>query len=117
MLIAAVLAASIAVCEPPPARRFHCVHDGDTVWWHGEKIRIADIDAPELNGRCEAERRLAIQSRDRLIALLNSRSNVKVTRTGTDRYGRTLATFGSIGDQLIREGLATRWPRRKDWCR
>lgn len=115
--LAAALAAAIAPCEPPPARRWHCVHDGDTVWWQGEKIRIADIDAPELKGRCEREARLALASRDRLVILLNSGRPPQLRRTGTDRYGRTLARFGGIGDQLIREGLASRWPQRRDWCR
>jgi len=117
MLLSAALAASIAVCAPPPARRFHCVHDGDTVWWQGEKIRIADIDAPELKGRCPRESRLARTARDRLVELLNRNPRVKLTRTGTDRFGRTLARFEGIGDQLISEGLASRWPQRRDWCR
>ena len=33
-----LLVAALAVCAPGP--RDHCVHDGDTVWWEGEKIRI-----------------------------------------------------------------------------
>jgi endonuclease YncB( thermonuclease family) len=33
------------------------VVDGDTFWFRGEKIRIADIDTPELSPpRCERER-------------------------------------------------------------
>lgn len=115
MLLALTAAASIAVCEPPPARRWHCVHDGDTVWWQGEKIRISDIDAPELAGKCEAERRQALAARDRLVALLQARP-VTIRRTGKDRFGRTLARFGSLGEQLVREGLASRWPNRTDWC-
>lgn len=116
MLLALSAAAAITVCAPPPAHRFHCVHDGDTVWWQGEKIRLVDIDTPELTGTCEAERRLAIAARDRLVQLLRARP-IEPRRTGRDRYGRTLARFGGIGDQLIREGLAVRWPNRKDWCR
>lgn len=115
---APLLLGAIAVCPPPGsagAPRHHCVHDGDTVWWHGEKIRIADIDTPELQGRCRQERALAIAARDRLVQLLNA-GPVTVRRTGTDRYGRTLARLGGAGDQLIREGLATRWPHRRDWC-
>jgi len=50
-----LIAAALAVCAPGP--RDNCVHDGDTVWLAGEKIRIADIDTPELNGKCEHERR------------------------------------------------------------
>jgi endonuclease YncB( thermonuclease family) len=116
---APMLLGAIAVCPPPPARRHHCVVDGDTVWWQGEKIRIADIDTPELSGRCEAERRRARAARDRLVALLNARP-VTIERTGTDRYGRTLARFrsrtGMVGEQLVSEGLAARWPGRLDWC-
>lgn len=117
MLLFTALAISISVCEPPPAKRWHCVHDGDTVWWQGEKIRIADIDAPELKGRCKKETRLAIRARDRLVVLLNSGRPIELHRTGVDRYGRTLARFDGIGEQLIREGLASRWPQRRNWCR
>lgn len=119
MLLALIAASAIAVCAPPPARRWHCVVDGDTLWWHGEKIRIAEIDAPELTGRCAAERRRARAARDRLVALLDGHKLV-IRRTGTDRFGRTLAQITSsgtsIGEQLLREGHATRWPGRKDWC-
>ena len=116
MLFTALAAAAIAVCPPPgQGARHHCVHDGDTIWWQGEKIRLADIDTPELDGRCKAERELALAARDRLIVLLGER-RVRINRVGKDRYGRTLARIGTVGDQLISEGLATRWPRRKDWC-
>lgn len=119
MLLALATAASIALC-PVTGPRHHCVVDGDTLWWQGEKIRIADIDAPEMNGRCRAERALAIAARDRLAQLVNAGS-VTIRRTGKDRYGRTLARLstrrGSIGEQLIAEGLASPWPKRRDWCR
>src|SRR5688572_20902271 len=37
----------------------NCVVDGDTLWLGGQKIRVADIDAPETHGpRCAAEARL-----------------------------------------------------------
>ena len=114
LLIAAVL----AVCAPGP--RDNCVHDGDTAWIEGEKIRIADIDTPELNGKCEYERRLALRARNRLVELLNS-GKFEIVRTGRDRYGRTIATLHrsgrSIGDQLVSEGLARKWSgRREPWC-
>lgn len=53
--------------------RTTCVKDGDTFWLSGEKIRIADIDAPELSSpRCEAERIKGENSRGRLLELLNT---------------------------------------------
>ena len=34
----------------------NCVVDGDTIWYRGSKIRIADIDTPETHRpRCAAE--------------------------------------------------------------
>ncbi|MXP41854.1 thermonuclease family protein [Altererythrobacter soli] len=100
--------------------RENCVVDGDTFWSAGEKIRIADIDTPEINGKCASEKERARQARDRLGALL-SRGEFVVHRQGTDRYGRTLAvvTSGgrSVGDVLVSEGLARTWSgRREPWC-
>lgn len=114
-----LIAAALAVCAPGP--RDNCVHDGDTVWIEGKKIRIAEIDTPELNGKCELERRLALRARNRLVELLNA-GEFEIVRTGRDRYGRTLATLHksgrSIGDQLVSEGLARTWSRRRGpWCR
>jgi endonuclease YncB( thermonuclease family) len=115
MFLTALAAAALTIC-PPSGARHHCVHDGDTLWWRGEKIRIAEIDTPELNGRCPAERAKARAARARLVQLLNA-GPVRFERTGKDRYGRTLAKFGPVSETLIAEGLATRWPKRKDWCR
>lgn len=109
------VALAIAVCAPPPTPRVTCVVDGDTVWINREKIRLLDIDAPEMQGRCPAERALAIRARDRLVVLLRAR-DVKIERDGKDRYGRTLARIDDVGAQLVREGLARRWGDRRGWC-
>lgn len=115
LLFAAV---ALTICAPGP--RDNCVVDGDTFWHAGEKIRIADIDAPELNGRCSGEIQRAILAQERLLALLNS-GPFEIHRRGKDRYGRTLAIVanarGSLGDQLVREGLARTWSgQREPWC-
>ncbi|MBY6015131.1 thermonuclease family protein [Qipengyuania gaetbuli] len=112
------LAAAFSICAPGP--RDNCVVDGDTFWIAGEKVRIADIDAPEMNGRCPYERRLAIASRDRLHQILNS-GEFKLHREGQDRYGRTLAVVTidgySVGDALVTEELARTWSgRQASWC-
>src|SRR4051812_41715477 len=42
---------------------YNCVVDGDTIWLKGEKIRIADIDAPETHEpRCASEKELGDQA-------------------------------------------------------
>ena len=113
-----ILAAALAICASGP--RDHCVHDGDTVWIEGEKIRLADIDTPELNGKCASERALALRVRNRLVRILNA-GPYAINRSGTDRYGRTLAILHrsgrSVGDQLVSAGLARTWSgRREPWC-
>jgi micrococcal nuclease len=40
-----------------------CVVDGDTFWLEGEKIRIADIDTPEISEpKCDAEYQLGMKA-------------------------------------------------------
>lgn len=114
-----VLSIAIAVC-PAQGVRVTCVHDGDSFVVDRERIRIADIDTPELDGQCERERELSLRARDRLVVILNS-EEYSIRRQGQDRYGRTLAIVtnsrGSIGDQLVAEGLARTWSgRREAWC-
>lgn len=53
-------------------RRVTCVVDGDTFWFQRQKIRIADIDAPELSPpRCADERKRGEAAKLRLLELLN----------------------------------------------
>lgn len=105
------------------------VHDGDTIRCGAERIRVANIDAPELPGspRCDAARVRQLagsrnpawcdyqrgqQARDALAAFLAT-GPVMVIRYGTDRYGRTLARLmvnGKDAGQYLRSlGLARRW--------
>ena len=115
-----------------PAARFglcdsgitpNCVTDGDTFRFGGEKIRIADIDAPETHpSRCAREAELGERATLRLQQLLSEASfELHATGRDTDRYGRKLrvVTRGgrSLGDVLVAEGLARTWTgRREPWC-
>lgn len=96
--------------------------DGDTFWLEGEKIRVADIDTPELRGRCPEEKALAVRATERMEALLNE-GPFELHRVGRDedRYGRKLRVVTregrSLGDRLVAEGLARTWTgRREPWC-
>ena len=115
------LAASFALCAESP--RTTCVVDGDTFWLNGEKVRIADINAPETHqAGCAAEQALGDRSARRLIKLLNAGPfELAVEGRATDRYGRALRVVRrsgqSVGGQLVSEGLAEPWRgRRSDWC-
>jgi endonuclease YncB( thermonuclease family) len=98
------------------------VTDGDTFRVREERVRIANIDTPEMPGRarCDSEAQLALAAKARLGQLL-SHGDIRLSRQGLDRYGRTLATVsagsGDVGEQLVRERLAQRWMGRKaTWC-
>ncbi len=105
--------------------RYTCVVDGDTIWHRGEKIRIADINTPELSDpQCPREAQLAKRATERLTELLNEGPFEIRTQTfgdDTDRYGRSLRVLvrdgESIGDVLVREGYAETWKGyRSGWC-
>lgn len=100
------------------------VIDGDTFDYGGMRVRVADIDTPEVDGRCPHETRLAGRATRRMRALLAA-GPFELSRLPNgrdeDRYGRKLriVTRGgrSLGDQLVAEGLARTWTgRREPWC-
>ena len=105
--------------------RVNCVVDGDTFWFGGAKIRMADINTPEVSEpQCAREAALGRAATARLHALLNAGPFVlgpNPDGRDRDRYGRLLRTVSrggeSLGAVLVREGLAETWQgRRGSWC-
>ncbi|MEO8175455.1 MAG: thermonuclease family protein [Sphingomicrobium sp.] len=101
----------------------NCVVDGDTLWLGGQKIRVADIDAPETHGpRCPAEQELGDRATQRLRQLLNGGAvSLQAIDRDIDRYGRKLRIVlvdgRSVGDILVDEGLARPYAGgRRPWC-
>jgi endonuclease YncB( thermonuclease family) len=124
----AVRAVTQAKIETATARFFgtchtgggtNCVVNGDTIWLDGEKIRIADIDAPETHpSRCAEEARLGHAATMRLQVLLNAGPvELASADRDTDRYGRKLRIVTqhgrSVGAVLVDEGLARPWEGRR----
>ena len=104
------------------ARR-NCVVDGDTFWYAGEKIRVADINTPEVSEpACPREAELGRAATGRMHALLNEGPfTLEPVDRDRDRYGRLLRTVTrggeSLGGVLVREGLAEEWQGyRGSWC-
>jgi micrococcal nuclease len=101
----------------------NCVVDGDTIWYRGTNIRIADIDTPETHSpRCDEEAELGEEATDRLQDLMNAGAfSIQNIDRDTDKYGRQLRVLTrngeSIGGMLVDEGLA-RWYEggRRPWC-
>lgn len=107
-------------CEPSEIR----VWDGDSIrlgsTYQSVAVRLFNIDAPEIEGRCAFETDLAQRAKVRLAEIMAGQQ-VTVLRQGTDRYGRTLAAVlvngRDAGDILVGEGLARTWSgRRESWC-
>ena len=104
--------------------RTHCVVDGDTLWHNGTKIRVADIDTPEVGKpRCSHEANLGAKATRRLLELVNAGPVEFQSWPGRDedKYGRKLMVLvrdgRSLGDILVSEGLARTWSgRREPWC-
>ena len=133
--LSSVLALAVATFAPAPdlesarfdrcgsAARVTCVVDGDTFWYRGAKIRVADINTPEVSApACPQEAVLGEAATTRLAELLNAGPFTLAPWTPErDRYGRLLRTVTrageSLGAVLVREGLAERWGgRRGSWC-
>lgn len=140
----ALIAVTMAACSPSTApaavpdterarfalctsqQRVTCVVDGDTFWYRGQKVRIADINTPEVSKPgCAREAALGAAATRRLIMLLNSGPftlRIAYPDRPVDRYGRALRVVTrdgeSLGLQLASEGLAEPWQgRRGNWCR
>jgi endonuclease YncB( thermonuclease family) len=102
---------------------YNCVVDGDTIWLKGQKIRIADIDAPETHDpRCASEKQLGDRATTRLHDLLETGPiTLQTIDRDHDVYGRklrlVLVNDTSVGDTLVSEGLARYYGNgRRPWC-
>lgn len=115
------------------------VLDGDTLEvrvhiWLGQdlstRVRLAGIDAPELEGKCDRERDLARRARAYLLARLDpvdAGAGAAMVRLREVRYGkfagRVLARVETwdgtdLGQGLLAAGLARPYDgrRRASWC-
>lgn len=115
-----VLTSSTALDAPEVVRR---VIDGDTiVMTSGERVRVANVDAPEMRCRCEAECYLA--QRATQVTRMLTRDGVFLARQpNRDRYRRTLARVvlrdgRDLGEVLVARGLGRSYhgERRLSWC-
>ncbi len=117
---------------PSPTNQFLAgpslyVVDGDTIHYNGERIRIANIDTPEITqAECDSELKRGLEAKAFLKELIDGRPliiNRGDPHTGrmTDQYGRTLALVSTggrdVGTILVQRRLARPWTgRRMPWC-
>lgn len=85
-------------------------------------IRLFGIDTPEMRGKCEEEKKLAILARDRLNEIL--KQEVTIQPMKWDKYGgRFIATIydkngKNVAETLINEGLGRPYfgDKKESWC-
>jgi micrococcal nuclease len=99
----------------------NCVLDGDTIYVGGQKVQIAGIAAPQIQGaQCDTERSRGIDAAVRLADLLNS-GKVTVSPAFRDEYGRGVRSVQvkgrDVAERMINIGLARRYfGERPGWC-
>ncbi len=114
-----LLASCNAAAGPYPEVQITRCYDGDTCTSStGEKIRLACINTPELQGR-NADPIPAKAARDYLRGYLKGKT-ITIRRIDTDRYGRTVAELFADGvnvqQQLDASGHAEVYHRYAKQC-
>lgn len=127
IVCAAVPAAASAALPGPVEARVERVIDGDTfvaeiLVWPGHTVRVTvrirGIDAPEMRGRCPAEKAAARRARAALARLLG-KAPVMVGNVGGGKYyGRVLADVtaadgGDVAHAMLDLGMARAYAGRK----
>ena len=122
-MIALILAASI-VCTQPVR-----VIDGDTIEVCNvsgpERIRIANLDAPEsYRPACAKEKFAGIAAKQAAIQFfVRPIVNLEINRHSKDRYGRSVADVSVNGKDfrqyMIAEGHGVEWKfnKKHNWCK
>ena len=112
---------------------YHRCYDGDTCTFtlpgihplFGEKIsvHVAEIDAPEIKGKCLKETALAMQARNLVGRMLGQAHQINLLDAERGKHfrivARVLADGKDIGQILIDRGMATEYDggkKTKDWC-
>ena len=101
------------------------VIDGDTLAFGRERVRIANLDAPDVgsHAHCALEQRRGERARAFARSILRQAASVDVVdRQGFDRYGRALALVRvdgqDFGRLMIAAGHGRPWRgRSSNWCR
>ena len=110
------------------------IFDGDTfsaqVMLEGDiaitvRVRLINIDTPEMNGKCAAEITMAQSAKDLLATLIPRGTTVDLRNIKDDKYlGRINANVilpdgRDVGNILIDSGLARPYNggKRKPWCK
>ncbi|MBL7004959.1 MAG: thermonuclease family protein [Gammaproteobacteria bacterium] len=109
------------------------VYDGDTfrvnidslppIVGKNIPIRVNGVDAPEIRGKCQYEKNLALKARDFVRAKLVNAKEIKLTNLQRGKYFRVVANVVvdgvSLEQELLDNKLAYEYSggKKLSWCR
>lgn len=85
-------------------------------------VRILGIDAPEIRGKCESEKKMASLAKQFTVAALRGGKSIVLHDIQRGKYFRILARVSidgkDLGKQLIQAELARTYDggKRRGWC-
>ena len=108
------------------------VYDGDTfrvdiaslppIVGKNIAIRVSGVDTPEIRGKCQYEKNLALKARDFVRARLANAKEIKLTNLQRGKYFRVVANVVvdgvSLEQELLDNELAYRYDggKKLSWC-
>lgn len=135
LLLSGPLAASAAFPDAKttvgPAT-IHGCYDGDTctisiptlpgIFGDRLSLRLVGIDTPEMKGKCDRERSLALEAKAFLLRHLEAAKDIEIELVARDKYFRVLALIVADGldlaDEMVKAGLAYAYNggTKQRWC-
>lgn len=87
-------------------------------------VRIFGIDTPEIRGRCNKEKELALKAKEFTGGILSKAKVIDLMRIRRDKYFRIVAVIMADGKNVANELLKNRLAymyygktKSKDWCK
>ena len=109
------------------------VYDGDTfrvnidslppIVGKNIPVRLEGVDTPEINGKCQYEKDLALKARDFVRSKLLNATEIKLKDLQRGKYFRIVAKVYidgvSLEEELLQNGLAYQYNggKKSNWCK
>jgi endonuclease YncB( thermonuclease family) len=104
----------------------HGCYDGDTctisipklprIFGDRLALRLVGIDTPEMKGKCDQEKMLALQAKAFLTQHLEKAQTIEIELIARDKYFRVLSLI--VADETVKAGLAYAYNggTKQRWC-
>ena len=86
-------------------------------------VRLEGVDTPEINGKCQYEKDLALEARDFVRSKLLNATEIKLNDLQRGKYFRIVAKVYidgvSLEEELLQNGLAYQYNggKKSNWCK